>query len=354
MLIAAWTSFIGAVPKITPRKLSDGFGVNAVNLRLGFGDLRGWNAPSTVVTTGGATPLISAYRMNAAVVSDTDYWLQWTTDVDVVRSLIANDPSEEIYYTGDGAPKRTNNVLGLPGSPGPAASRSLGIPAPVAPLTATTLSAGGAAAEDRVYVDTFVNDQGRESGPGAGFAVTVLGGTTMTLNGFDPLPGGYPDVTLRRIYVSTDGGEFLRVVEIAAGATSATDALVRGVVLQSGGSVSKPAWLMPPADLKGLIALHNGMIGGFFGKSYGVCEPNKPWAWPAEYQEPVFDDIVGTGKWLQNWLILTTGNPVLVTGSSPLSLSQQPIATCSAFPMPIPSGSVTSGALSTTGSSPFP
>lgn len=325
MLIAAWINFIGAVPKVTPRKLGDGFGVNASNLRLGFGDLRGWNASLYVQTTGGATPLKSMYRMNAAAISDTDYWLQWTTDVNVVRSLIASDTTEEIYYTGDGVPKRTNNVIGLPGAPGPAAWRTLGIPAPSSALTAAVLVAGGAPNETRVYVDTFVNDQGRESAPGLTYTIVVAGGSTMTLNAFAAAPGGYPDLTLRRIYVSTDGGEYQRVVEIAIATTTTTDALARGAVMQSGGDVDKPAWLMPPSTLSGLIGLHNGMIGGFFGKSYAVCEPNKPWAWPVEYQDVVFDDIVGTGKWLQNWLILTTAFPVLITGSSPLSLSQQPL-----------------------------
>lgn len=95
--------------------------------------------------------------------------------------------------------------------------------------------------------------------------------------------------------------------------------------MESGGSEVKPAWEVPPTDLKGLIGLWNGMIGGFFGKSYAVCEPWKPWAWPVEYQDTVPDDIVGTGKWMQNWLILTTAQPYIVNGDGPLALSNQPV-----------------------------
>jgi hypothetical protein len=327
MLIAAWSEFIGANQRLHPKRLPEGVGVNALNLRPGSADLRGWRAANVTVTTGGETPLISLYRMNRAVASDTGDFLQWSTDVDVVRSLIGNDSTEEIYYTGDGAPKRTDNTLALPAAPGPAAWRWLGIPKPTAAMTATLLVAGtGTVNEYRVYVDEFVNAQGRESAPGVNRAFTCLVGSTVTLNAFDPVPSGYPDVTVRRIYVSTDGGDYLKVAEVSATATSVVDDLTRGSVLQSGGDTSKPAWESPPSNLKGLTSLWNGMVGGFFGKTYTACQPNKPWAWPVEYQETLQDDIVGTGKWLQNWLILTTSAPYLVTGGSPLALSNQPIA----------------------------
>lgn len=327
MLIAAWSDFEGANTKLHSKRLPRGVGTRAINMRLGSADLRGWKAADTVVTTGGATPLISAWRMNRAEASDTDEWLQWTMDVDVVRSLIGNDPTEEIYYTGDGAPKRTDNSIGLPGAPGPAATRSLGIPKPATAMSAAVLVAGAGSSETRVYVDTYVNNQGRESAPGVAATLVCNAGSTATLSSLDVTSySGYPDVTLRRIYCSTDGGDYLEVVEQLIGSTTATDNLVRGDVLQSGGDVDKPAWEMPPADLTGLIGLWNGMLGGFTGKTYAVSFPNKPWAWPVEYQETLPDDIVGTGKWLQNWLILTTSQPYLVTGSSPLSLSNQPIS----------------------------
>ena len=75
---------------------------------------------------------------------------------------------------------------------------------------------------------------------------------------------------------------------------------------------------MPPAGMFGIIGLWDGLIGGVSGKTYGVCHPNTPWAWPVEYQETIFDNIVATGKWLRTWLLLTNSMPYLVTGSSPL------------------------------------
>ena len=264
--------------------------------------------------------------MGRSAASDTGDWLQWTVDVDVVRSLVGNDTTEEIYYTGDGVPKRTNNSLGLPGAPGPAATRTLGIPKPVTGMSVAVLVAGGGASQTRFYVDTYVNDLGREGAPGVPVELVCLGGSTASITGLDASSAsGYPDVTLRRVYCSTDGSDYQRVLEQAVATTTATDSLARGAILQSGGDTSKPAWEMPPSTLKGLIGLWDGMIGGFTGKTYAVCHPNTPWAWPVEYQETIFDDIVATGKWLRTWLILTNSLPYLVTGSSPLNMSNRPM-----------------------------
>lgn len=315
MLIAAWSNFLGANLQLHPKRLPDGIGVSASNLRRGFADLRPWKAPATVVTTGGATPLISLYRMNRMVASDTATWLQWTMDVDVVRSLIPTDPTEEIYYTGDGFPKVTDNVIGLPAAPGPAAWRTLGIPKPPTAMATPTINVAGTAPnETRVYVDTFINDRNRESAPGLAVTVVVAGGSTMNGTGLSGVPSGNHGIDRRRIYCSTDGGDFLLVVEQAATLTTWADNLARGEVLQSGGDTSKPAWLEPPTGLKGLIALWNNMIGGFVGKYVAVCVPGKPWAWPLEYQEVLHDDVVATGKWQSNWLVLTTSTPVLLRG----------------------------------------
>lgn len=272
------------------------------------------------------TDFISAWRFGRQVASDTTGWVRWTVDVDVVRSLIATDLNEEIHYTGDGVPKTTDTVLAFPTSADPADWRTLGIPAPTAAMgTPTVLVAGTGQNENRVYVDTFVNDRGRESAPGIPVSVVVPNGTTMTLPTLSAVPAGDHGITLRRTYVSTDGGDYMQCSEQAASLTSATDSGTRGSILQSGGDPSKPAWLEPLDEMTGLISLWNGMLGGHVGKSYMVCEPYKAWAWPVEYQEILPDDIVGSGRWLQNWVILTTAQPYIVSGSGPLNMGHQPV-----------------------------
>lgn len=323
-IIAAWSNFVGASQQISPKRLAEGLGVVAENLRLGFADLRPWNAPATVVTTGGAVPLISAYRANRAVASDTQYWWQWTTDVDVVRSLIANDTTEEVYYTGDGAPKATDLIIGLPPNPGPASARTLGIPAPPTQMGVPTLIVEGTGTVDerRVYVDTLINDRNRESAPGVARTFVCKVGSTVQLNGLSAVPSGNHGIDRRGIYCSTNGGDFRLVVEQGATLTTATDNLDRLRVLETGGDESKPAHLEPPAGLAGLTPLWNSMFGGFIGKSVAACVPGKPWAWPVEYREVLHDEIVGTGVWSQNWLVLTTSTPVILRGG-PLLFDKQ-------------------------------
>ena len=280
------------------------------------------NAPAS---TTGSSALISMYRTNRAVPNDTEYWWQWTTDVDVARSLISDDPTEEIYYTGDGAPKLTDNLIGLPPSPGPASARTLGIPFPPTQMGVPVVNTeGDGENETRAYVDTFINDKNRESAPGVARVIVCKAGSTVDLSGFSIVPSGNHGIDRRAIYVSTDGSDYQLVIEQAATLTTALDNLARGRVLQTGGDESKPAHLPPPDNLKGLIPLWNGMYGGFFGKTVAACVPGRPWAWPVEYQDTLHDDIVGTGVWGQNWLILTTSTPVILRGG-PLLFDRTPV-----------------------------
>jgi hypothetical protein len=85
-------------------------------------------------------------------------------------------------------------------------------------------------------------------------------------------------------------------------------------------------WEPPPADLKCLTGLWNGMMAGISGRSLRFCEPYKPYAWPIEY-EIVPPDVtpIALGVWSKNMLVMTTGRPYLVNGSDPASLSDDPI-----------------------------
>ncbi|NYW24490.1 hypothetical protein C6506_28775, partial [Escherichia coli] len=99
----------------------------------GRGDLRPWRNPATVATVPAGRQTI--YRMGRDVASDANYWLSWTGVVHAVRGFDTADTTERTYYTGDGAPKVTDNTIALASAPYPTASRPLGLPAPAsAPL----------------------------------------------------------------------------------------------------------------------------------------------------------------------------------------------------------------------------
>lgn len=326
MIIAHWTQFLGADNNSNPKNLLDGIGKDARNLDTIHGDLRGRAAAATAYTLPGlSVQQASIYRMGRDAPSDTAYWLTWTTDVNAVRSMLATDTIERTYYTGDGVPKFTDNThLGT--APYPTGYNTLGVPAPTSTMTAAVGTAGTGPSETRVYTETFRRGNGDESAPNpVTVSIVCPGGSSVTLSALAAAPSGSSGISTRRIYVST-GNDFQFVLEQSASLTTATDAGTNRLqVLATGGSTARPAWLTPPDNLSGLTELWNGMFGGFFGKSYCACVYETPHAWPLEYQSNVPDTIVGSATFGQQWVLVTTGLPRVVTGSTSASLSDQPI-----------------------------
>jgi hypothetical protein len=326
VILAHWTKFLGADNNSNPKNLPDGIGKDARNLDTIHGDLRGRAAAASVFSLPGlGSQQATIYRMGRDAPSDTAYWLSWTTDVNVVRSMLATDSTERTYYTGDGVPKFTDNThLGTP--PYPTGYNTLGVPAPTSTMSAAVASAGTGPTETRVYTETFRRGNGDESAPNpVTVSIDCPGGSSVTLSGLAAAPSGSSGIATRRIYVST-GNDFQKVLEQSAATTTATDnGVTRLEVLATGGSTARPAWLTPPDDLAGLLELWNGMFGGFSGKGYRACVAYTPHAWPIEYEGIVPDTIVGSATFGQQWVLVTTGLPRVVTGSTSASLSDVPI-----------------------------
>lgn len=317
------SGFGGENRAVQPKLLPETVGTVSTNQKPGRGDLRPWKLPSTVATVPGGRNTI--YRMGRDVLSDAQYWLSWTGVVHAVRGYDIGDTTERTYYTGDGVPKITDNILGLSAAPYPTANRTLGVPAPTTPLTATP-TGGSGDTTTRSYLYTYVTDKGEESAPGpASTEVNVLDGGTVDLSGIASPPGGSHGINRVRIYRTQTGEagdtEFYFLREIASGvATSTDDNRALGEVLPTQG------WLVPPTDLSYLTAMWNGMVAGISGNGVRYAVAYKPYAWPAAYETlPPDAKPVALGKFGQSLLILTTGKPMLVSGSSPDSLDEQPV-----------------------------
>ena len=124
--------FSGIVPRTSPRLLGVGQAQVAENCRLWARKLEPWRQPGNPVTLTKVGPFKSVYLYAGL------YWFQWTTDVDVVESPIANNTNHRVYFTGDGVPKMTDDTVALSGGTDyPMNSVILGIPAPsIAPTSA--------------------------------------------------------------------------------------------------------------------------------------------------------------------------------------------------------------------------
>jgi hypothetical protein len=317
--------FGGENRALHPKALPDNVGTLSRNQKPGRGDLRPWRIALAVASVPAGRK--SIYRMGRDVASDASYWLSWPTRVHAVRGFDAEDTTERTYFTGDGAPKVTDNILALAGAPYPTATRPLGLPAPASALSVSVNSGAWTGADNSYYyVYTHVNDWGWESAPSPVSAEVVRKtDATVTLSGFAAVPAGNYQINRLRLYRTQTGAsgstEFFFLREIAVGTASTTDDnRDLGEVLPTG------TWLAPPADLTRLTALWNGMLAGISGNAVRLCEPYTPYAWPPAYDlVPPDAKPVAIGYFGQSLLVLTTGRPLLASGSSPEAMDQAPL-----------------------------
>lgn len=321
-------NFSGIVPRLGVSQLPTNAAQIARNVKLQSGELRPWRRKSFEydLTEPDVQTIYKLYN-NA---SGDFRWLEFTDDVNIVKSPIADDTDFRIYYTGDGTPKKTNWDLatgsGVGAGPYPIASLNLGVPAPT---VAPTLSAAGGSGslETRAYVYTNVSTFGsvtEESAPSPAATVNCFEvGATVTVNGFSAAPTTGYNITHRRIYRTVVGATavtYQLVVEIPVATTTYDDTKT---VAELGSLLATNSWNEPPSDLQGIVTMPNGMLAAFRDNEIWFCEPYYPHAWPDLYTLIVDSTIIGLGVYDTTLVVMTTNQPYLITGSSPLAMSQQ-------------------------------
>lgn len=289
------TGFQGELPKVDDRHLPDTGATIAQDVRLDDGVLTPIRQ-SLQVTTGVVSNAQTLYDFNGT-------WLSWAGVVHAEKGPVATD---RLYYTGDGAPKMR---IG-------ATIHTLALPRPANTLATAVSGAGSGNSITRIYAFTYVTDQGEESEPSPSSAeVTLQPGQTVTLSNFDAVPGGR--VTKQRIYRTQTGNNGTGLYLIAERAVSAADYVDTIPTTQFQESLPSVDYNAPPADLKGLCAMDNGMMSAFRGKQLYFCEPYQPHAWPEKYILTTKDTIVGLAYIGNILVVMTDGNTVLCAGSMP-------------------------------------
>lgn len=313
-------SFGGLKPIVSTKLLSPSEAQTAQNARLVSGALLPMKATTTLQALVRTSPA-TIFRYGTSS-TETNYWLEFAADTDVMRSPIANDSYDRLYWTnGSSKPRYAPNSAILSGAPYPGASYELGIPAPsTAPvITSSTAVATGETPETRIYAITYVSAYGEEGPPStasSSVSMSPTGTATITMAG---APSGSYNITLKRIYRSSTVGtqaQFQFVAEIPVAQGSYTDTKLQadlGEVLPS------DDWVGPPAGLKGLRLMANGAAVGFVGKTLYFSEPNLPHAWPHEY--PIDYDIVGIATYGQTVAVMTTSFPYLFQGIDPAAMA---------------------------------
>ena len=142
-------TFGGLAPKASPRLLQDQLATTATDVNVESGRLVPFRDNTDTLT------LSNSNRQTIFKYTDSpERWLQFDEKVDVVRSPIAGDTNNTLYWTGQTYPKmgRSSDIIHA-SNPMPEAAYRLGIPAPTA--------APGVAAVGQTQFDgvlAFVNE----------------------------------------------------------------------------------------------------------------------------------------------------------------------------------------------------
>lgn len=244
MTLLAVKAFSGLKPISNPRMLGTNEAQTAQNVRLISGalsPLKGTTTLKPLVLT--SPPTIFRYGNSA---TETDYWLEFSQDTDVMRSPIAADQFDRLYWTnGENKPRYAPNSLILQAGTGayPRASYELGIPKP---STAAAITSSTAVVTyttvTREYVLTHYNPTTlKESLPGSVISVQAVDGQKVAFTNLPTDNLGDPGITKLRIYrkVSTT---YRRIVELNLGTTTyddtTTDATAAGLTALVAASAS--------------------------------------------------------------------------------------------------------------------
>ena len=261
-------------------------------------------------------------------------WFAWSKIVEAINSPIAQDPYGRVYYTDGEYPKVTHFHIATGGVNKPTAWHRLGVPAPGVPVGVGAITPPDGGVNDditddetRYYVDTYVTAMGEEGppGPASGKVAIPVPESTVTL-ALSPPQSQDNNITKRRVYRSVSGGglaDYLLVSELPIAQASFVDGLADG---ELGPALETYDYAPPPAALRGLCQMANGMCAGFAGNSLYLCEPYLPYAWPEKYRLTTEHDIVAIAAIDTTLVIGTKGHPYLAQGVSPASVTNQKLS----------------------------
>lgn len=331
MVAIRFQNFGGMIPAVDDRLLPDMQSAYAKNCWLYSGALRGIATPEELYTLQNTSSRkvfripINFYDKEHLAES---YWLEFEDiDTDVVQAPIVDDTYDRYYWACPTDYPRYNTLANITVGTGYLGSNGyrLGVPPP--PTAPTLVPSGGAGvSETRSYVRTWVTAYGEEGPPSPPVTVSGKVDDTWVLTFY---AAGAPytnerNITLCRIYrtiTSTAGvATYFFVAEVAYSATTYSDTRTSAAVAEEN-QLESIDWTEPPEDLEGFTVMPNGLIAGFREREIWFCEPYRPHAWPTGYTLSVENPIVGLGVVGQSLIVLTTGAPYALVGTTPGNMS---------------------------------
>jgi len=321
--------FAGEIPVLKGSDLPEYAASQAQNIYTAEGRLEPMRALSAPLATLGLSAIKSIYRFGAV-------WFAWQQDVNVCKSPMVADPWERVYWSGQGEPRFTHAAIATSGSNYPSNSLLLGVPAPATAPVATLGAASGTNTdyeddETRFYVATYVNQFGEEGAPSpVSNRVVVVEPAQVVQLLLPSLMDNRFGVTKCRIYRTASGSNetgFYLLAELPLAQTSYTDSKASD---ELGPPLATQNYDMPPADLKGLTRLSNGMLAGFVKNTVYLSEAYLPYAWPRRYRLTTEHNIVAMAATTNALIVATEGYPEIIAGVSPDAMAGERIETSAA------------------------
>lgn len=320
------------VPAVENRLLPDSAASRSENVWLYSGALKGINAATSLrsvsSTTGKVFRIPNSYTDAQYLLNST--WMDFEhPDTDVLRATVIGDTYDRYYWASPAdVPRYNTHARIASGNNGLNSPFKLGIPAPSAPSLGV---AGGASTTlvSRAYVYTWVTEYGEEGPPSdpvsttgqksdATFTLTLVAAAAADL-------GTDRNLKRTRIYrtVTSSAGvaTYFLVTEMDIGTLTYADTLSDAVV-SANSELESTTWSGPPTDLKGFVAMPNGIFAGFRENEIWFSVPFRPHAWPVSYALVVDYPIVGLGVVAQTCVVCTQGYPVAVSGINPAFMTE--------------------------------
>ena len=326
MVALSLSNFGGMIPAVDPYLLPENQAGLSENAWVYSGAIEGFRAMTPVHTL--ANPKAQkAFRIPIEYY-DKDhipdsYWLEFENpDTDVISTPIASDQYERYYWAAQGiSPKYNTTARIINGDP----EFDLGVPAP-ATAPAVTVTGGSTPTETRAYVYTWVTAYGEEGPPSAPTLATGNTSGTWNITLTAPTSGVTATRNLDRVRIyrtitgSSGATSYFFVAEQSISLTTYADTIPTTTVAASN-ILESTYFEPPPADLKGIISMPNGILAGFRHNEVWFCEPYMPHAWPSIYTLAIENEVVGLGVVGQSLIVCTTGSPYAISGVNPSSMT---------------------------------
>lgn len=131
-------------------------------------------------------------------------------------------------------------------------------------------------------------------------------------------PHNTTDLT-KRVYRSVTAGNTTDYFLVGTDIPAATTTFDDDVLTDVNEPLPSLGWVMPPAEMRGIVVHPSGCLVGFYENRIYISEPYSPYAFPRAYELTLDFAIVGLAVFGQSVFVGTEGKPYIVTFSDPAS-----------------------------------